>query len=254
MPAIILLFAVLSYVVFFGVFVYLVLFVGGGFLSEWVPILEPLKTVDSGKWAFAVPGVSAAASNIIILIAFGLQHSIMARKPFKRALTKVVPEAAERSVFVTATSIVLLWMYMAWQPMTGEVWRFEGNGGMILSVLFLSGASLVLWSTFMINHWELFGLAQAWRHFRGTEAPEPELRMPAVYKVSRHPLYLGIVTLFWATPVMTTGHLLFAGVWTAYVFIGIGYEERDLVDIFGERYRDYMERVPQLLPIGRRKK
>jgi protein-S-isoprenylcysteine O-methyltransferase Ste14 len=253
MPAAILLFSVLSYFVFFGVFVYLVLFVGGGFLAAWVPLLEPLKTVDSGSWAYAIPGVSPAASNLVILIAFGLQHSIMARKPFKRVLTKVVPEAAERSVFVNATSVVLLWMYMAWQPMGGEVWRVEGTGGMVLTVLFLCGASLVLWSTFMINHFELFGLAQAWRNFRGSEAPAPELRTPAVYKISRHPLYLGIVTLFWATPVMTTGHLLFAAVWTAYVFIGIGYEERDLIDTFGDRYRDYMSRVPQLLPFGRRK-
>lgn len=253
MPAVILLFALLSYTVFFGVFVYLVLFVGGGFLSAWVPILETIKTVDSGASAFSIPGLSAAASNIVILVSFGLQHSIMARKPFKRALTKVVPEAAERSVFVTATSVILLWMYMAWQPMAGEVWQVEGTGGMVLSILFLSGATLVLWSTFMINHWELFGLAQAWRNFRGSEAPAPELRTPAVYKVSRHPLYLGIVTMFWATPVMTTGHLLFAGIWTTYVFIGIGYEERDLIDTFGDRYRDYMARVPQLFPIGRRK-
>jgi methanethiol S-methyltransferase len=252
-PVIILLFSVLSYVVFLGVFVYLVLFVGGGFLSEWVPLLAPLKTLDTGQWGFAIPGLSPAASNIVILVSFGIQHSLMARKTFKQALAKVVPDAAERSVFVSATSVILLWTYMAWQPMTGIVWRIEGPGGLVLSVLFLLGATLVLWSTFMINHWELFGLAQAWRNFRGKDVPEPELRTPAVYKHSRHPLYLGIVTLFWATPTMTNGHLLFAGVWTAYVFIGIGYEERDLVDTFGERYTDYMKRVPQLLPFGRRK-
>lgn len=253
MPVVILMFSLLSYGLFFGVFVYLVLFVGGGFLAGWVPLLEGIKTVDSGGHAFAVSGLSAAVSNIVILLAFGFQHSVMARKPFKNALTKVVPEAAERSVYVLATSIILLWMFMAWQPMASEVWQVDGTAGTVLTILFLSGASLVLWSTFMINHWELFGLAQAWRNLRGNDTPEPELTTPALYKVSRHPLYLGMVTMFWATPFMTTGHLLFAGVWTAYVFIGIGYEERDLVDTFGDRYRDYMARVPQLLPIGRRK-
>jgi len=122
-----------------------------------------------------------------------------------------------------------------------------------LSLLFLLGAALVLWATFMINHWELFGLAQAWRNFRRREASKPDFKEPALYKFSRHPLYLGIIIVFWATPVMTTGHLLFASIWTAYVFIGIGYEEKDMIDRFGNSYIDYMKRVPQLFPFGRSK-
>ena len=253
MKYLVMLFSVASYVLFLGVFVYLVLFVGGGFLSAYVPFLEGLKTVDTGVAAYSILGLSAVAGNITLLLAFGVQHSVMARKPFKKALTKVIPEAAERSVFVFATSVVLMWLYMVWAPMPGTVWHLDGAWGVILTLLFLAGAGLVLWSTFMINHFELFGLTQAWHFFKGIKAPEPELREPALYKVTRHPLYVGILIVFWATPTMSVGHLLFAAIWTAYVFIGIGYEERDLVDIFGDKYKDYMNRVPQLLPIGRRK-
>ena len=253
MRVLVMLFSLVSYVLFLGVFVYLVLFLGGGFLSAWAPFLSDLKMIDSGTAGYSVLGLSAIASNFVLLLAFGVQHSVMARKPFKAALTKVVPEAAERSVFVFATAIVLMWLYMAWQPMTGSVWQLEGAGALLMTLLFLVGATLVLWSTFMINHFELFGLAQAWRYFKGKDEPEATFREPAMYKVSRHPLYLGIITVFWATPTMTTGHLFFASIWTAYVFIGIGYEERDLIDTFGDKYKDYMNRVPQIIPLGRRK-
>lgn len=253
MPLFILLFSLASYSLFLGTFVYLVLFVSGGIFTEWLPFLTPLKTIDSGQSSFTVPGLTAIASNLVILLSFGLQHSIMARKAFKKALTRIVPEAAERSVFVLATSLVLCWTYLAWQPVTGSVWHVEGIGKILLSALFLLGAILVLWATFMINHWELFGLAQAWRNFRRHEASKFEFKEPALYKFSRHPLYLGIIIVFWATPIMTTGHLLFASIWTAYVFIGIGYEEKDMIDTFGNSYIDYMKRVPQMFPFGRRK-
>lgn len=253
MPLFILLFSLVSYSLFLGTFVYLVLFVSGGIFTEWFSFLTPLKTIDSGQSSFTVPGLTAIASNLVILLSFGLQHSIMARKSFKKALTRIVPEAAERSVFVLATSLVLCWTYIAWQPATGSVWHVEGIGKILLSALFLLGAILVLWATFMINHWELFGLAQAWRNFRRHEAPRLKFKEPALYKFSRHPLYLGIIIVFWATPVMTTGHLLFASIWTAYVFIGIGYEEKDMIDTFGNSYIDYIKRVPQMFPFGRRK-
>jgi len=253
MPMVILLFSLVSYSLFLGVFVYLVLFVSGGMFTEWLPILAPLKTMDSGGSHLAVPALTAAASNLVILLSFGLQHSLMARKSFKNILTRIVPEAAERSVFVLATSIVLCWMYVAWQPLAGTVWQVEGFGRIVLSALFLWGAALVLWATFMINHWELFGLSQAWRNFSRQEASKLKFKEPALYKFSRHPLYLGIIIMFWATPHMTTGHLLFASIWTAYVFIGIGYEEKDMIDIFGHSYIDYMKRVPQIFPFGRRK-
>jgi len=253
MPLLILLFSLVSYSLFLGVFLYLVLFVSGGIFTEWLPVLAPLKTIDSGQSSFTLPGLTAVASNLVILLSFGLQHSIMARKSFKKALTAIVPEAAERSVFVLATSLVLCWTYVAWQPVTDLVWHVEGFGKILLSILFLLGAALALWATFMINHWELFGLAQAWRNFRRREASKLEFKEPALYKFSRHPLYLGIIIVFWATPVMTTGHLLFASIWTAYVFIGIGYEEKDMIDRFGNSYIDYMKRVPRLFPFGRSK-
>lgn len=253
MKYLVMLFSLVSYVLFLGVFVYLVLFVGGGFLSAYVPFLEGLKTVDSGVAAYSILGLSGVAGNLILLLAFGVQHSVMARKTFKNALTKIVPEAAERSVFVFATSVVLMWLYMVWAPMPGTVWHMEGAWGVIMTLLFLAGAGLVLWSTFMINHFELFGLAQAWRFFKDVKEPDANFREPALYKVTRHPLYVGILMVFWATPTMTVGHLFFASIWTAYVFIGIGYEERDLIDTFGDKYKDYMNRVPQLLPFGKRK-
>jgi len=253
MSLLIVLFSLLSYGLFLGTFIYLVIFVSGGIFTEWLPILAPLKTIDSGQSRFTVPDLTAIASNLVILLSFGLQHSVMARKSFKKALTRIVPEAAERSVFVLATSFVLCWIYIAWQPVTGSVWHVEGLGKILLSILFLLGTALVLWATFMINHWELFGLAQAWRNFSRQEASKFEFKEPALYKFSRHPLYLGLIIVFWATPVMTTGHLLFASVWTAYVFIGIGYEEKDMIDTFGNCYVDYMKRVPQLFPFVRRK-
>ncbi|GHF24786.1 membrane protein [Kordiimonas sediminis] len=233
---------------------YLVLFIGGSFLAEWIPLLSQLKTIDSGGHSLAFSSLNPAISNILLLVTFGLQHSIMARPGFKEKLTKFIPASSERSIFVLITCLLLIWLYVAWQPMPHVIWDAENLALKLgLTALFLMGAGIVLWSTFMINHWELFGLSQAIRAYRGLPAAPAKLVEPALYKVSRHPLYLGILLVMWATPFMTTGHLILSAVWTAYLFIGIGYEERDLLAHFGDAYRDYMKRVPQLLPFGIRR-
>ena len=238
------------YTAFLGVFTYLVLFVGALPLAEYVPILALLKSVDAGNVSLSLPGLPAVVSNILLLLSFAIQHSVMARKEFKQLITAIVPDDLERSTYVLMTCLVLLWVYLAWAPMPDIVWQTSGVVSHLLVIVFLSGAGLVLWSTFMISHWQLFGLSQAWHGFRGTQAEPAEFTEPALYRYSRHPMYLGILMVLWATPIMTTGHLLLASIWSVYIFIGIGYEERDLLEEFGDKYRDYMHRVPQLLPIG----
>lgn len=252
MSLLVLLFSVASYLFFLGVFTYLVLFIGGDFLKTWLPFLDGIKTINSGPSQYGFSMLPPVMTNIIILAMFGFQHSIMARPAFKRVLTSILPESMERSVFVLASNMIILWMFFAWTPMPAVIWQWSGAMSMFMMLMFLTGATIVLWSTFMINHWQLFGLSQAWHAFKGTKMEDMRFAEPALYKYSRHPLYLGMLIVFWATPTMTLGHLIFGAVWTAYVFIGIGYEERDLMNHFGDRYMDYMKRIPQLLPFGRR--
>jgi len=245
---VILLFSIVAYLIFFAAFLYLVAFVGG----DMIPYVRAPKTLDWGASIFA--GAPSALVNIGLLVLFGLQHSIMARSGFKRGLTKIVPEAAERSVYVLATVAVLVLLYAGWAPMTGIVWSTEsGLWSGVLTAVFYIGFGLVLLSTFLINHFELFGLRQGWMGFKKKPMPAAEFRIPILYNLVRHPLYLGFLLAFWATPHMTTGHLLFAAVWTAYIFIAIGYEERDLLGLFGDKYRDYMARTPSILPLGKRR-
>ena len=244
-----LVYSVATYIFFLGVFNYLVLFLGGGFLKEWLPFLSVLKTVDAGEAYLELPFLPAWLSNMALLLAFSIHHSVMARSGVKKILTKFIPASAERSTFVLVTCLVLAWMFLAWQPQTATVWRVDGVGEISLVLLFLMGSGLVLWSTFMISHWRLFGLAQAWDAFRGQEPPMDEFATPALYRYSRHPMYVGVLIVLWATPHMTISHLLLACVWTGYVFIGIYFEERDLVRQFGARYLAYQESVSKLLPI-----
>lgn len=248
MGPVVLLFSVVVYLAFFAAFLYLIAFVGG----DMIPFLRAPKTLDWGTSIFA--GAPPALVNVGLLVLFGLQHSIMARPGFKRGLTKIVPHSMERSVYVLATVVVLVVLYAGWSPMTGVVWSVESplwSG--VLTAVFFAGFGLVLVTTFLINHFELFGLLQGWMRMKSKEMPPPEFRTPALYGFVRHPLYLGFLVAFWATPQMTTGHLLFAAVWTAYIFIAIGYEERDLIGVFGEKYRDYMARTPSILPFGKRR-
>jgi methanethiol S-methyltransferase len=236
------------YAVFFAAFLYLIAFVGG----DVIPYVRVPKTLDWG--GSSVPEAFGVIANIGLLLLFGLQHSVMARPGFKRAWTKLVPESAERSTYVLTTTAVLILLFAYWTPIPAIVWETrDPMWSALLTALFFLGFGLVLLSTFLINHFELFGLAQVWRTFNKQQAPAPVFKTPMLYTSVRHPLYLGFLVAFWATPVMTAGHLLFAAIWSAYIFVAIGYEERDLIALFGDKYRQYMARVPMIIPLGRRK-
>ena len=213
-------------------------------------VLVP-KSVDSGA---ASPTMEAIATDLLLLALFGIQHSVMARSGFKRWWTRVVAPALERSTYVLATCAVLALMFGLWVPITAPVvWQVEdGAGAMLLWSLFALGWSLALFSTFLIDHFELFGLRQVYAHFAQRRVPAPEFRTPFLYRYVRHPIYLGLLLAFWATPVMTAGHLLFAIMTTGYIFVGIWFEERDLIAQFGEQYRRYRSQVGMLVP-GRKR-
>ena len=240
-----LLFAIICYAIFFATFLYLVAFVG----SLPVP-----KTVDAPPSSLAP--VMAAVVDVALIALFGLQHSIMARPAFKRAWTRIVSPAAERSVYVLLSSIALLILFWFWQPIATTVWVVPPNDRWltdILWVLFWAGFGIVLVSTFLINHFELFGLQQAWLNLRGSEEPAPELRQPLFYRWVAHPLYSGFFLAFWATPHMSAGHLLLALSLSIYMLIAIRYEEHDLTGVFGEDYRRYRSGVGMLVPRFRRR-
>ena len=236
-----LLFAVVAYAIFFATFLYLIAFVGD---LPWVPV-----TVDRG--AEAAP-VIALGVDFALIALFGLQHSVMARQGFKRAWKRVVPEPAERSFYVLAASAALIILFAFWRPIEGIVWSVSGAAAYALWALFALGWLIVLLSTFLINHFELFGLQQAWFHARGRQAAAPQFRQPLFYKHVRHPLYAGFFLAFWATPQMSYGHLLLALGMSVYMLIAIRYEERDLVGLFGEDYEQYRRRVGMLAPRFRR--
>ena len=236
-----LMFGVASYFVFFGTFLYAI-----GFVSNFfVP-----KSIDSGS---AGDITSALLINIVLLTVFGLQHSIMARPKFKRVWTKIVPQTIERSVFVLFASLALILVFWQWRPMTGVIWSVDNHfGRAALWLIFAIGWLTVLLSTFMINHFELFGLRQVYLNSRGMSDSEMNFQTRALYRFVRHPIMLGFIIAFWATPHMTTGHLLFAAVTTAYILVAVQFEERDLVDHHGETYREYQRKVSMLLPLPKK--
>jgi protein-S-isoprenylcysteine O-methyltransferase Ste14 len=240
-----LVFAIVCYAIFFATFLYLIAFVG----NFPVPV-----TVDAP--ASSLMPVVAAAVDVALIALFGLQHSIMARPAFKRAWTRVVPPAMERSVYVLAASIALLVLFWFWQPIQANIWQVPGNMRWLSDILwamFWGGFGIVLVSTFLINHFELFGLQQAWLNLSGRQAEAPELRQPLFYRWVAHPLYAGFFLAFWSTPHMTVGHLLLAAALSIYMLIAIRYEEHDLTDIFGEDYRRYRSGVGMLVPRFRRR-
>jgi len=242
-----LIFAILAYAIFFATFLYLIVFVGDLSLAR--------RTVDVGPQA---PVAVAVVVDVALIALFGLQHSVMARQGFKRWWTRFVPPPAERSVYVLAASIALMILFVAWRPIPALVWSVNAIPHPVISdliwVAFSIGWLTVLLSTFLINHFELFGLQQAWLNMRGRQAAPPKFRKPLFYKWVRHPLYLGFFLAFWATPEMTAGHLLLAVGVSVYMLIAIRYEERDLVGLFGKDYEDYRAEVGMLAPRFRRRR
>jgi methanethiol S-methyltransferase len=237
-----LLFAIFAYAVFFATFLYLICFVGD------FPIAA--VTVERGPSA---PVAGAIAIDLALIAMFGIQHSVMARQWFKQSWTRIVPRQAERSVYVLLASVMLIILFLLWRPIEGTVWDARGTPlAMLLWLGFAAGWGIVLLSTFLLNHFELFGLQQAWFHMRGREAEPPRFRQPLFYKWVRHPLYLGFLLAFWATPEMTAGHLLLAAGMSVYILIAIRHEERDLISLFGKDYELYREQAGMLTPRLRR--
>lgn len=237
-----LLYGIISYVAFFGTILYAIGFVGNLFVPKSID-------GDPGK-----PLLPAILINAGLLLLFALQHSIMARPGFKRWFTKYIPAPLERSTFVLLASLCLMLMMWQWQPIGGVIWTVENETAKtILLVLYLIGWGIVFISTFLINHFDLFGLRQVWLYFIGKPYTQLPFRVPVFYRFVRHPLYLGFLIAFWSASTMTAAHLLFAVLTTSYILTAIQLEERDLVTTFGDKYRSYKKWVPMIIPFMKRK-
>lgn len=237
-----LLFGVVAYLIFFATFLYLIAFVGD---LPGVP-----RTVSRGPVSDLLP---ALIINLALISLFGLQHSLMARQGFKRAWTRLVPEPIERSTYVLFASLTLILLFAFWRPIPQMLWSVDNDivRGLLWG-LFGLGWLIVLLSTFLISHFELFGLKQVYLHLRGAMPAKPQFRQPFFYKMVRHPLYSGFFLAFWATPEMTLGHLVLAAGMSVYMLVAIRYEERDLLGLFGDDYEQYRRNVGMLTPRMRR--
>lgn len=231
------LFGGVAYLTFLFTILYAIGFVSG--------LVVP-KTIDTGPESGLF---EAIVVNLILMSLFAVQHSVMARKSFKHWRTRFIPRSVERSTYVLRASLALLLLFWQWRPMPAIVWNIqEPDMAMAIATVSFVGWVIVFTSTFMINHFELFGLHQVASNLAGSEMPTPVFRTPFFYRFVRHPIYLGFIIAFWAAPMMSAGHLLFAAVTTAYILVGIKLEERDLIDMFGDQYRRYRERVSMLFP------
>ena len=230
-------YGIVSYAIFFAVFLYGIGFIGG-FITPTT--LDGVPTSGVGR---------ALAVDLGLLVAFAIQHSGMARPGFKAWWKRIVPEAAERSTYVLVSSVALAVMYLYWEPIGGVIWNVPAGLGRNLVIgLYLLGWLLLLYTTFLIDHFDLFGLKQVWRRLNNKTYRAPVFRTPSLYKIVRHPLYIGWLTIFWAAPTMTAAHLMFALVTTGYILFAIRLEERDMVSAFGSAYVDYRARTPMLIP------
>jgi protein-S-isoprenylcysteine O-methyltransferase Ste14 len=232
----ILAYGILSYALSLGVFVYAFCFFGGFFLPT---ALDGTPDTSVG---------TALLIDLGLLTLFAVQHSVMARPAFKRWWTHIVPESAERSTYVVASSLALIALFIHWEPIGGVLWSAAGRTRTAIISLYAAGWLLLLYTTFLIDHFDLFGLTQVWRRFTGQSYRPPQFHTPSLYRLVRHPLYIGWLTIFWAAPTMTGAHLVFALATTIYIFVAIQLEERDLVSAFGDRYVEYRKRTPMIVP------
>ncbi|MFO7525271.1 MAG: isoprenylcysteine carboxylmethyltransferase family protein [Ignavibacteriaceae bacterium] len=238
----VLLYGVVSYFIFLGTFLYAIGFVG----NYIVP-----KSIDNG---FQGGTDNAWLINILLLSLFAVQHSVMARQGFKKWWTKIIPQPIERSTFVLISSLVLILLFYYWRPMPEIIWSVDNSLLIfLLTVLFFAGWFIVLLGTFLINHFNLFGLQQVYLNMKNSEPQKPQFVKPLFYKVVRHPLMLGFIIAFWATPHMTLGHLLFAFATTGYILVAIQLEERDMVKFHGKDYIRYQQEVSQIIPLPPKK-
>ena len=236
-------YGVASYVIFLGVFVYAIAFLGNLYIPNSIDA-DPVGPV----W-------KAVLINLGLLGGFAIQHSVMARPAFKRLWTRLIPAAAERSTYILFSNLAMIAMFLWWQPIGGVIWDVSSqpSRSIILAGYFI-GWAILFYATCLLNHFELFGLRQVWHHLRGQAQAGTTFREPGLYKHVRHPIYVGWLIIFWATPTMTVAHLLFAVMTTAYILIAIQFEERDLARELGEDYRAYQRRVPMIVPFVKLKR
>lgn len=241
-------YGVAAYLMFLATFLYLLGFVvDADFTVGNVHIVG--KSIDRGGLGDGSLSVAAVVVDTALLGLFAIQHSVMARQGFKRLWTRIVPPSAERSTYVLASNVCLIVLFLAWYPITYELWRVTAQPwSTVLEFTGLVGWAIALLSTLLIDHFDLFGLRQVFARLRGRQLAEHRFTTPLFYRAVRHPLYLGFLIAFWVTPRMTLGHLLFAAATTGYILMAVQFEERDLTRIFGEEYSDYRRRVPMLIP------